>query len=72
MSQEPVALPNPGTMVVQASRAKMRSAPNRTARVVGTAVKGNQVKVVGRSGTWLEIETEGRSGWINRKLLGPR
>jgi len=72
MNQEPVALPNPDVMVVQASRAHMRSGPSRNARLVGTSVRGTEVKIVGRSGRWVKIETEGRSGWISGKLLASR
>jgi cytoskeletal protein RodZ len=72
MSQEPAALPSADTKIIQATRANMRSAPRRTARVLGTVAKGAQVKVLGRSGRWVQIEADGRTGWVNAKLLGAR
>jgi type IV secretory pathway VirB10-like protein len=72
MSQEPAALPSADTKVIQATRANIRSAPRRRARVVGTVAKGAQVKVRSHSGRWVQIETDGRTGWVNAKLLGAR
>jgi uncharacterized protein YgiM (DUF1202 family) len=72
MNQEPAALPNPAMMSVRVAGMNLRSAPSRTARVVGTVAKGSQVKVIGRSGKWVEIETEARSGWVSANLLSPR
>jgi uncharacterized protein YgiM (DUF1202 family) len=38
---------------------------------VTRVAKGDKLKVLGRSGKWVEVETEGRSGWISGKLLAP-
>ena len=52
-------------LFVQARRANIRSEPGRGGRVIGTATKGSKVKVVGRSGKWVEVETDAGQGWIN-------
>jgi SH3-like domain-containing protein len=72
MSQEPAALPNAEMISVQRSGVNIRAAPRRTARVVGSVTKGSRLKVVSRSGKWVEVETDGRSGWISRNMLRPR
>ena len=72
MSQEPAALPSSDDLFVQVGQANIRATANLRARVVTRAAKGDRLKVLGRSGKWVEVETQGRSGWINGKLLGPR
>jgi hypothetical protein len=72
INQEPAALPNADMKVVQATRANMRSAPRLRAPVLGTVAQGSQVRVIGRAGRWVQVETQGRTGWINAKLLGAR
>jgi uncharacterized protein YgiM (DUF1202 family) len=72
MSQEPAALPNSEELFVQARQANLRAAASLHARVVGHATRGDKLKVIGRTGKWVEVETQGRSGWISGKLLGPR
>lgn len=72
MSQEPAALPNSEELFVQAGQANLRAAASLRARVVGHATRGDKLKVIGRSGKWVEVETQGRGGWISGKLLGPR
>jgi uncharacterized protein YgiM (DUF1202 family) len=72
MSQEPVALPNSEELFVQARQANIRAAASSSARVVGRAAQGEKFKVIGRSGKWVEVETQGRNGWISGKVLGPR
>ena len=59
-------------LFVQARRANIRSEPGRGGRVIGTATKGSKVKVVSRSGKWVEVETDAGEGWINGNLLGPQ
>lgn len=72
ISQEPAALPRADMKVVQATRANLRVAPRRRARVIGTVARGSEVKIVRSSGRWVEVETGGRTGWVNGKLLGSR
>jgi uncharacterized protein YgiM (DUF1202 family) len=71
MSNRATALPANEVLFVQRSRVNIRSEPGRNGRVVGTATKGSQVKVVGRSGKWVEVETDAAKGWISGSLLGP-
>jgi len=71
MSNRATALPGAEeTLVVQRPRVNIRSEP-RTGRVIATATKGSQFKVVGRAGNWVEVETDTGKGWISRSLLGP-
>ena len=70
MSNRASALPaSDELMVVQAARANIRSEPGRNGRVIGTAVKGSQVKVIGRSKNWVEVESDAGKGWISGSLL---
>ena len=72
MSQEPAALPNSEELFVQVQQANIRAEASLRSRVLMRATKGDKLKVTGRSGKWVEVEKEGRGGWINGKLLGPR
>ena len=72
MSQEPAALPNSEELFVQVQQANIRAAASLRSRVLMRATKGDKLKVIGRSGKWVEVEKEGRGGWINGKLLGAR
>jgi hypothetical protein len=77
MRDQPAALPDqPATatearavLVVQRGPARLRSAPGKTGRVVATLAKGAQLKEVGRSGQWIEVETDAGRGWISAALL---
>jgi uncharacterized protein YgiM (DUF1202 family) len=70
MTDRPTALPGAEILVVQRPRVNIRSEPGRNGRVIGTAAKGSEVKVVGRSGNWIEVETGSGRGWISGSLLG--
>jgi len=72
MTDRPTALPGEEILVVQRPRVNVRSEPGRKGRVIGTAAKGSEVKVVGRSGNWIEVETGAGRGWISGSLLGAR
>ena len=72
MSQEPAALPGNEELYVQARQANIRASASLRARVVGRAAKGDKLKVIGSAGKWVEVETQGRRGWISGKLLGTR
>ena len=69
MNQEPVALARTDMMTVRVSGASLRAEPKRRARVVADAPRGSQVKVVRRSGDWVEVEADGRHGWVSKKVL---
>ena len=56
--------------IVMRGPAKIRSDPGKKGRVVGTAPKNATVKEVDRAGNWVQIETEGGTGWIHAALLG--
>lgn len=79
MRDQPAALPdqtaaapkNEITLVVKRGPANIRSAPGKSGRVIGTAVKDAQLKEISRSGNWVEVETQTRRGWINAALLAP-
>ena len=70
MTSRASALPNDEVLVVQRSRANIRTEPSRKGRVIGTAAKGTQVKVISRSRNWIEVEVGGAKGWITGSLLG--
>ena len=72
MTSRATALPNDVVLVVQRARANIRTEPSRKGRVIGTAAKGTQVKVISRSRNWIEVEVGGGRGWITGDLLGPR
>ena len=59
-------------MFVQKPRVNIRSEPSRRGRVVGSATMGQQFKVVGRSGSWVQVEGDGGKGWVGGRLLGPQ
>ena len=72
MSNRPTALPgNEEVLFVQRARANIRSEPGRNGRVIGTAARGSQVRVIGRAKNWVEVETDAGKGWIGSSLLGP-
>ena len=58
-------------LVVKRGPANIRSAPGKSGRVIGTAAKDAQLKEIGRSGSWVEVETEAGRGWIGAGLLAP-
>ena len=70
MQQQPASLPKEGMVFVQKPGVRIRSEPNRRGRVIGSATKGDQFKVVGRSGSWVQVEGDAGSGWIGSRMLG--
>ena len=72
MTDRATALPSHDeVLVVQGSRANIRTEPSRTGRVIGTAAKGSKVKVISRSRNWIEVEVGAGRGWISGSLLSP-
>ena len=47
------------------------SAPGKRGRVIGSAAKDTKLKKLGRSGRWVEVETESGRGWIGAGRLAP-
>jgi len=72
LTNQPASLPAEESVFVQKPRVNIRAEPDRRGRVVGSASKGQQFKVVGRSGTWVQVEGDGRKGWIGGRMLGPQ
>lgn len=79
MRDQPAALPDQAAaapkneiiLVVKRGPANIRSAPGKSGRVIGRAAKDAQLKELGRSGSWVEVETEAGRGWIGAGLLAP-
>jgi cytoskeletal protein RodZ len=72
VKERPASLPTGEVVFVQSTKARIRSEPSLKARVVGSAVKGRQFKVVRRAGSWAQVEGDDGQGWISSTLLGPR
>ena len=72
LQNQPASLPAQESVFVQKPRVNIRSEPGRRGRVVGSASKGQQFKVVGRSGSWVQVEGDGRKGWIGGRMVGPQ
>ena len=72
LRNQPASLPADDVVFVQKPRVNIRSAPGTHGRIVGSASEGDQFKVVGRSGTWVQVEGDGRKGWISGRLVGPQ
>lgn len=73
MQQQSTNLPEDANMMaVRVASANLRAAPSLRARVVVTTHKGDKMKVLSRSGKWVQVEADGRKGWINGKMLGPQ
>jgi hypothetical protein len=71
LNDRAAALPSEDILFVQRARVNVRSEPSRKGRVVGTVERGGRVKVIGRSGNWVHVETNTGIGWISGSLLGP-
>ena len=72
LTDQPASLPADEVAFVQKPRVNIRSEPSQRGRVVGSATKGQQFKVVRRVGTWTQVEGGGATGWIGGRLLGPQ
>jgi uncharacterized protein YgiM (DUF1202 family) len=71
MNDHPTALPKDEVMFVQRPRVHVRSTPGRSGRILATVARGAEVKVVGHSGNWVQVESQAGNGWIANGLLGP-
>ena len=69
LRDQPTSLPARETVVVQKPRVNIRSEPTRRSRVVGSARKGEQFKVVRRTGSWVQVEGASGRGWIGGRVL---
>jgi uncharacterized protein YgiM (DUF1202 family) len=72
LRNQPASLPGDDVVYVQKPGVNIRAEPGKRGRVVGSAKKGDQFKVVGRTGSWVQVEGDGRKGWIGSRLLGPQ
>lgn len=71
MRDQAASLPKDELVFVQKPRVNIRSEPGKRGRVVGSATKGSQFKVVRRTGSWVQVEGDAGTGWIGGRLLGP-
>ena len=72
LQQQPAALPKEDVVFVQKPGVRMRSEPGRHGKVIGGAPKGSQFKIVGRAGSWIQVEGDAGRGWIGGRMLGPQ
>jgi hypothetical protein len=72
MRDQVASLPKDELVFVQKPRVNIRSEPGKRGRVVGSASKGSQFKVVRRAGSWVQVEGDAGTGWIGGRLLGPQ
>ena len=54
---------------VTASRLNMRGGPGTGHPVLATLDRGTQVEVIAENGSWVQVRTGGRTGWMASKLL---
>ena len=71
MRDQPTSLPNDEIAFVQKQGVNIRSEPSVAGRIVGSASKGRQFKVIRRVGNWAQVEGDTGTGWISGRLLGP-
>ena len=69
MAGQSAGLPRGEMVAVQGSRVRIRAEPSRRASVVGTVTKGTQLKVIGRTRSWVQVEIEAGKGWIGANQL---
>ena len=72
LQQQPASLPKEDVVFVQKPGVRMRSEPGRHGKVIGTPAKGSQFKIVGRAGSWVQVEGDAGRGWIGGRMLGPQ
>ena len=66
--------PNPEhrqIVTLERSGVNIRSAPNASSRLIGSAPKGTRFEVRQRRGRWVEIESDEVRGWVSSRFLGP-
>jgi SH3-like domain-containing protein len=72
LQHQPTSLPAAEIVFVQKPGVRIRSEPNKRARVVGAATRGQQFTVKRRAGPWVQIDTGNGEGWIGARMLGPQ
>jgi uncharacterized protein YgiM (DUF1202 family) len=67
----PAAAPQPKTetLVVTAEALNLREAPSTDAGVLGRLMQGQEVVVASREGGWIEVSSNGTSGWAYGEFL---
>jgi uncharacterized protein YgiM (DUF1202 family) len=72
LQHQPASLPKEDVVFVQKPGVRMRSEPGRHGKVIGSPAKGSQFKIVGRAGSWVQVESDTGRGWIGGRMLGPQ
>lgn len=54
-----------GQVVNVTSNLRVRSSPSTSASIVGYLVQGNQVDIIGKSGSWYYINFSGKKGYVH-------
>lgn len=58
------------TGIVTASKLNVRQGPSTNYNIIHTLWYGNKIKVIGKSGNWIEILlSDGRSGWVSSSYI---
>ena len=63
---------NPGlaeTLQVERSNTQMYASPNFGSTPVGTVAAGAEVAVVSRSGDWVQVTYQGKTGWLHKTVF---
>ncbi len=62
-------IPSQGQIIGNAVR--MRTGPGTTYPILDTLNKGTEVEIIGKSGSWLQVMAENRSGYIHEDYIQP-
>lgn len=62
----------PAEIWIKVGQANIRSAATVESKIVITLRQGDQLKVIGESGNWYQVELPGKKeGWIHKSLITP-
>lgn len=62
----------PAEAWIKVGQANIRSAATVESKIVITLSQGDQLKVIGESGNWYQVELPGKKeGWIHKSLVTP-
>lgn len=56
-------------LYVQSSKAKIMKSPSFRAKVVVTAKRGEELKVISKKGRWYQVKADGKTGWVSKLLV---
>jgi len=67
----PPSQPGGATAVVTTGRLNVRALPNASSAVIGRISRGNVFPVTGVNpdGTWVQLNVNGTTGWVNRRFV---